>query len=429
MSGIPRREFLAGVAAAPAVLAQRNPNDIIGVACIGVGTRGHQLMQEVQAVPNTEVRVVCDLYEGNINRAKGICKNPNARYEKDWESVVTARDVDGVIIATPDFWHAPQTIRAAGAGKDIYVEKGWCRTLPEAKAMRKAVKDNRVVMQLGHNYNSLPTFHRARQIYQSGELGKTPLIRSYIDRTGPYPEWQFYTNYNINELPKDANRDTIDWARFIANAPAHPFDADRFFTWRRWWDYGTGIAGDLMTHLWDGINMVAGMGIPESALTQGGLYFWKDGRNVPDMWHVLFDYPKKDLAVTFACTFNNRHQGEVIQFLGREKTLEVSPAFCRTYDGEWKPEYLQKLTVARRAAAQSGLGPENAIVPPDYVYKKGEVQVTGHMEDWIDCVRTRKTPRCGVDRAFEEAATLVLSLEAYRQERKVKWDPVREVVV
>jgi predicted dehydrogenase len=429
MGEIGRREFIGGLAAAPAVLAQRGANDRIGVAAIGVGTRGHYLLGEAQKVPNVDIRVICDLYEGNIARAKGLTKNPEVRIINDWEKAIADKDVDAVVIATPDFWHAPMVIRAAEAKKDIYVEKGWCRTLDEAKRMRKAVKDNKVVMQLGHNYNSLPTFHKARQIFQSGALGKVPLVRTFIDRTSANPEWKFYTNYNINELPKDASAGSIDWKRFIANAPDRPFDAERFFTWRKWWDYGTGIAGDLMAHLWDSVNMVLGMGIPESAVTQGGLYFWKDGRDVPDMWHVLFDYPSKDLAVTFACSFHNRHVGEMAQYLGREKTLEVSPNFCRTYIAEWKQEYYDRLGAARRAAVKAGLSPQQAVVDPDYTYKQGEVEVTDHMTNFIDCMRTRETPRCGVDRAFEEAVTIVMSVEAYKQGRKVRWDTQREEVV
>ena len=193
------------------------------------------------------------------------------------------------------------TIAAANAKKDIYVEKGLCKTLDEAKQMRKAVHDNNVVLQLGHHYNSLPSFIKAREIYRSGELGKVPLIRTYIDRTGEYPEWQFFGNYDKNVMPKDAGR-TQSIGALIANASKRPFDAKRLFLWRYWWEYGNGIAGDLMSHLWDSVNMVAGMGIPESAVTQGALYFWKDGRDVPDMWNVAFDYPKQELAVTFQCT-------------------------------------------------------------------------------------------------------------------------------
>ena len=295
--------------------------------------------------------------------------------------------------------------------------------------MRKAVKDNKVVLQLGHQYNSLPTFVKAREIFRSGALGKVPLVRTYIDRAGTAPEWKFYTDYAITQMPKDASPDTIDWKRFIANAPKRPFDAERFFTWRCYWDYGTGIAGDLLSHLWDAVNMVAGVGIPESAVTQGGTYFWQGDREVPDMWHVLYDYPKKNLAVTFACSFHNRHVGEVAQFLGRDLTLEVSPAFCRTYAAEWKPDYGKKAMQARDKAGQLGLMPTEAVVPPEYSMKRGELVISDHMADFLDCVRTRALPRCGVDRAFEEAATLLMSVEAYKRERKVRWDPVKEAIV
>lgn len=127
----------AGLAGAPAVLAQRSPSKLIGVAAIGVGTQGHRLMRSAQQVPGTEIRVICDLYEGNIQRAKGICTNPKVRVVREWERAVADPEVDAVIIATPDFWHAPMVIAAAEAGKDIYVEKGLCTRLDEAKNMRK----------------------------------------------------------------------------------------------------------------------------------------------------------------------------------------------------------------------------------------------------------------------------------------------------
>jgi len=431
-TGIERRDFLkgaAGLAGVPAVLAQRDPNSQLGVAILGVGTRGFYLMRETQILPNAQIRVICDIYEGNIKRAKEFCSNPKAKVVREWEKAVTDPDVDAVIIATPDFWHAPMTVRAAQAKKHVYVEKGLCRTLEEAKQIRQAVKDNGVVLQLGHNYNSLPTFHRAREIYRSGELGKVTLVRTYIDRTSAWPECQFFTEYNIQEMPKDAGPDTIDWERFIANAPKRPFDARRFFLWRMWWEYSTGIAGDLMSHVWDGVNMILGMGIPETAQTQGGLYFWKDGRDVPDMWHVLFDYPSKELAVTFGCSFHNRHVGEVSRILGRDKTLDVSPVFCRTYGAEWKPEHKERMSRARKLAEQCGIQPQDFPVPPDYSFKKGELEVTNHIQDFLDCIRTGQRPRCDVDRAFEEAAAVMMSVEAYRRERKVRWDPVKEEVV
>jgi len=420
---------LTAVVRAPAFLSQRSPNAVVGIACIGVGTQGHRLLRNAQSQPNTEIRVISDLYEGNRQRAKTLCTNPKVRFVLEWEKAVRDPDIDAVIIATPDFWHAPMLIAAAQAKKDIYVEKGWCTRLEDAKKMRRAVKDNKVVMQLGHNYNSLPTMHKAREIFRSGALGKVPLVRTFIDRSGASSAWKFYTDYSITEMPKDASPETIDWNRFIANAPKRSFDAERFFTWRCYWDYGTGIAGDLLTHLWDGVNMIMGMGIPESAVTQGGTYFWKGDREVPDMWHVLFDYPKQDLAVSFACTFHSSHVGEIMEFLGREQTLEVSPQFCRTSLAEWKPEYQAKRSASREKASQLGLPAGSLQVTPDYVFQDGELEVTSHMADFIDCVRTRALPRCHVDRAFEEAVALLMSVEAYKRNRKVRWDPVKETIV
>lgn len=448
-SAMDRRTFLknsamagAGLALAanraPAVLSGPGANNKIRLACIGVGTQGHRLLQAAQRVEGTEIAIICDLYTGNINRAKGLCTNKDVRIVREWEQAVADPSIDAVIIATPDFWHAPMTVAAAKHRKDIYVEKGWCITLAEAKAMRAAVKANNVVMQLGHHMNSLPELHKALEIYRSGALGKVPLVRGYIDRTNPHPEWQFYTDYGIQEMPADATPENIDWKRFIANSPHpdRPFDAERFFTWRRYWDYGTGIAGDLLTHIWDAANMVRGMGIPESAVTQGGRYFWKEDREVPDMWHVLFDYPKQDLAVTFNCSFHSNHAGEMIQFLGRDMTMEVSSEFCRTYVAQWRPEGQERVMAGRRLAAETrkaaqslGIPPPPTAVAPDYAYRTGELKVSSHMQNFIDCIRSRERPRCDVDRAFEEAVALIMSVESYRRETKVKWDPVKEEIV
>lgn len=438
---INRRGFLRGMTAssaavtavassAPALLAQQRPGEKVGVAMIGVGTRGYYLLQKFQEIPEVEIRVICDLYDGNLKRAREVSTNDRVRTTGEWEKVVANPDVDAVVIATPDFWHAPMTVAAAQAKKDVYVEKGWCITLDQAKQMRKAIYENQIVMQLGHNYNSEGTFHKAREIYRSGELGKVTAIRLYIDRTGKWPEWQFFQYYNVPEMPKDAGPKTIDWDRFIVGAQVkRSFDAERFFLWRKWLEYGTGIAGDLMSHLWDSANMVAGMGIPETAVTQAGVYFWKDGRDAPDNWNVLFDYPQQELVVSFQCTFNNRHYGEVEQFLGRDGTLEVSPRFCRTFDAEWKPEFAQRQKDAARMAEQAGLDPRDFPVPPAYSMGKGELEISSHWQNFIDCVRSRAVPRCGVDRAFQEAAAVFMSIEAYKRETKVRWDPTSEQII
>ena len=416
-TGMIRRTFLKTAGAAVPLAqssplrAQRSANDVIGLAILGVGTRGIYLLEQFQACPGVEVRAISDLYAPNVRRAMDTCTNKKLRVEKDWRKAIDSKDIDAVVVATPDFWHARMTIAAAELKKDVYTEKGLCRTMDEAKRMRKALRDNGCVFQLGHHQNSEAPFIRGREIYQSGRLGKVPLVRTYIDRTSSYPEWQFYTAYNINQTPAEAGPETIDWERFLGDAaPRRPFDAERFFRWRCWWDYGTGIAGDLMSHQWDGVNCVMGMGIPEAAMTQGGLYWWKNDREAPDMWHVMFDYPSRDLAVQFNCSFHNRHMGTNTFFLGRDATMEVHSPWCRVWDAEWKPEQKGK-------------------TQPEYELRRDDMRVTSHMRDFIDCVRSRAETRCGVQRAWEEAVTIIMSVESYRRERKVRWDPAREQIV
>lgn len=428
-----RRDFLksgSGTLAAPSVLAQRNPNDRIGVAMIGVGTRGIYLLERMQECPNTEIRLICDLYDSNIARAQKMSFNKQAVITKEWEKAIASKDIDAVVIATPDFWHAPMAVRAAQMKKHIYVEKGLCRTLQEAKDIRKAVRENKVTLQLGHHQNSDPTYIKAREIFQTGRLGKTVLARTYIDRTNPWPEWQFYTRYDNQVVPADATAATVDWERFQDSAAIKTkFDPERFFRWRCWWEYGTGIAGDLMSHQWDGINTVVGMGIPEAVQTQGSLYYWKQDREVPDQWHVMFEYPRKELTCTFACTFHNRHHGTNTYIFGRDATIEVSSEHCRLYDAEWKPGYEKRLAEARKKYEAAGIDPRLALPEAEYNFKRGDLQVTSHQRDWIDSIRSGQVPRCGMDRAFEEGVTIVMSVESYFKERKVKWDPVNESIV
>lgn len=418
MPEIKRREFLktasvaGALAAAPPVRgAGRSPNDTIGVAVLGVGTRGNYLLEQFENCPNTEVRAISDLYAPNVKRALETSKNKKLLVEKEWRKAIESKDIDAVVIATPDFWHAKMTVAAAQLGKDVYTEKGLCRTLDEAKQMRKALKESRVVFQLGHQQNSEAPFIKGREIYASGRLGKVPLVRTFIDRTSSFPEWRSYTAYNINQRPAGASAATIDWERFLGDAaPKRPFDVERFFRWRCWWDYGTGIAGDLMSHQWDGVNGVMGMGIPEAAMTQGGLHWWRNDREVPDMWRVMFDYPSKDLAVEFNCAFRGRRTGTNTIFLGREATLEVHSPWCRVHGAEWEAE---------------GKG----RAEPEYEMKRGEMEATSHMRNFIDCMRSREETRCGVQRAWEEAATVMMSVESFRRERKVKWDAAREEIV
>ena len=427
----PRRTFLATtLAGAPALLGQAKPKEPLGVGIIGVGLRGKRLLGWAQQAPGAEVRIMADLYDANLRKAQDLCMNRKVRLTKEWERVIEDPSVQAVIIATPDFWHAPMVIAAAKAGKHIYCEKGWCLNLAEAKAMRKAVKENKVVMQLGHHYNSWPTYVRAKEIFKTGALGKVTLVRSCYDGGGQYPHWKFYaSDYETHTMPADATPEHIDWARFVGNAPKRGFSAERFFTWRCYWDYGTGLAGDVMSHMWDATNMIMGLGIPEFVSAQGGLYMHKQERDVPDTWNTTFEYPAKDFAFTFSSTTANIYNFRYVQFLGHEKTLVVNDQYCRLYDAEWKPGHAERIKAAEIDAAKIGVQKLDATVRPEYSMKPDELKVSSHMENLFDCIRTGDKPRCGVDRAFEEAVAICMSVEAYRRRRTVRWDARQEEIV
>ena len=410
--GVGRREFLKAAGAptlfghAPSILGElRRPNETIGVAMIGVGARGLYLLDQVQRCPDTEVRVISDLFEPNIRRAASATASAGVRIEKDWRKAIERKDIDAVIIATPDFWHAEMTIAATQLGKDVFTEKGFCRTLAEAKRARQALIENRVVFQLGHHWNSAPPYIRARELYRSGCLGR--VHRVHMQANG---DWRTYSAYNLNQALGDANFQTADWERFLgAAAPKHAFDAARFFRWRCWWDCGNGIAGDLMSPMWDGANSVMGLGIPDSVVTHGGPA-WRSDREVPDAWHVLFDYPSQDVVAQFSCGAHNRRDGSGSWFVGRAATLEVDADCWRVWD-------------AGRESMREGQA------QPRYEWKRAGMEVTSHMRNFIDCMRSRSETRCGVRRAWESAVATAMSVESYRRERRVRWDADREEIV
>ena len=301
-------------------------------------------MRQAQEAPNAEVRIICDLYNGHVERARQRCTNPKVRVVHEWEKAVADPDIDVVLIATPDFWHAPMTIAAAESKKEIYVEKGWCTSLADAKKMRKAVKESGVTMQLGHHYNGLPTYHRAREIYRSGQLGKVSLVRTFTDRSAPFPFWKFYGDYGVSEMPKDAGPNTIDWERFVARAPKRPFDAERFFTWRCYWDYGTGIAGrpDEPSLGWREHHY--GNGHPGNGHDSGRPLLLENRQRGARYLERGLRLSTAEISPSRSdAPLHSNHVGETTQLLGRDKTLEVNQnLFCRTYPAEWTPAYRAK---------------------------------------------------------------------------------------
>jgi predicted dehydrogenase len=398
---------------------------------------------------NVVVNGVCDIFDtygkmaqeagANINRegSDGRMGNKPRRYNH-YRELIHADDIDAVIIATPDHWHGPMAIEAARAGKHVYVEKPMTWTVEETYEVRKAVKENNIVFQLGHQGRQTESYFKAREAIEKGLLGDITLIEVTTNRNDPNGAWV----YPIHE---DASEETIDWEQFIGQAPDHPFSLERFFRWRCWWDYSTGLSGDLLTHEYDAMNQILSLGIPHSAVSSGGIYYFKDGRTVPDVLHTVYEYPERDLSMVYSATLaNNRKRGRVI--MGHDASMELGQDLLIKADRN-STRYSKKIKDGiidpdlPLFTYSPGMKNVDAITSPTeqyfagrgllYTYRGGKwVDPTHlHIKDWLNCIRNGGQPSCNVDEGFEEAMAAHMGTIAYRENRKVFWDSENEKII
>ncbi|MCK4966741.1 hypothetical protein KAS50_06905, partial [bacterium] len=222
----------------------------------------------------------------------------------------------------------------------------------------------------------------------------------------------------------------IDWEKFLGDAPKRPFDMKRFFHWRLYWDYCIGYTGDLFSHSYDQINQIMDLGIPETCSTSGGTYFYKDGRETQDLLNVMLDYPNRDVSVTFNGGYNNGYNGQTMQVLGKNATLNDSGGSLKVFLELYKEENRAKIERARKERISKGekIGAREKVPVSSYT-KDNIEEVTGHMQDFVDCIRTRGKTRCNEDVAFQEAVTCMMTDRSFKEKRQVRWDPVREKIV
>lgn len=398
---------------------------------------------------NISIVAVCDIFdeharlalEASGNKEKlGVkdYKGTQAKRYKSYNELLADKNVDAVIIATPDHWHAPIAIEAAKAGKHVYLEKPMTHSYSETFLLRDVVKKSGIVFQVGHQGRQTDSYIKAEEIIRKGILGKINLIETTTNRNSPNGAWV----YNLH--PK-ANQNTIDWKQFLGNKTDVPFDLKRFFRWRCWWDYGTGLTGDLLTHEFDAINQVMKLGIPHSCVTSGGIYYYKDGREVPDVLQSVFEYPNRDLTFMYSATLaSNRHRGKV--FMGSEGHMEMDGTTTLYIDREskkYKHLIQDKIIKPDEPAVvfSQSSGNIDAITSATakyfakrgllYTYRNGKRVDTTHLhiKEWIHCIRENIQPSCNIDQGFEEAIVALMATISYREGKKVYWDPDKEQII
>jgi len=305
------------------------PSDTIRFASIGTGIRGCEHLQASLSVPGVQCVAVCDLYDSRHIAAQEAVKNPSVPATRDYRSILDRKDVDSVLIATMDHNHRQIFMDAVAAGKDVYCEKPMSHTVEDGFAMVEAAQKNKRMVAIGSQRVSSILYAKAKEIYNSGKLGEVFAINAYWDRNSPSGAW-------VYPIPPDASEKTIDWNAFLGNAPKVAFDPVRFFRWRCYKDYGEGLGGDLFVHLISGIQFITGNTEPaQRAVSAGGLFHFKDGREFPDLIETMYDYP--NTRMTLRCNLNNEG-GEFIGFYGTKGTMIIKDATLSYKPQDTRPE-------------------------------------------------------------------------------------------
>jgi predicted dehydrogenase len=298
-----------------------SPNDQVNIAVIGMGIMGFNNLGTSVQIPGVKLVAACDLYSGRLERTKELY-GKDVFTTKDYREILDRKDIDAVIIATSDHWHDRISIDAMNKGKHVYCEKPMVHKLEEGAEVIAAQKKTGKVMQIGSQRVSSIVTEKARQIFESGVIGELVLIEAWNDRQSPMGAWQY-------SIPTDANAGTVDWERFIGDAPKVAYDPVRFFRWRNYQDYGTGIAGDLFVHLFSGLHTITSSNGPNRIYATGGLRYWKDGRDVPDIITGLCDYPATDKHPAFTVQLRVNFEdggggGERLKFIGTEGVITAA---------------------------------------------------------------------------------------------------------
>ncbi len=422
-SAIDRRKFVrntlgygasVGLAAAAGQVpaARRNANDAIQLGFIGVGVRGAYLAREFAGIGertnDCRVAAICDVWEKR--------RGENAELHKcqsyiDYREVIRRPDIDAVVIATPDHWHATMALEAIAAGKDVYLEKPMTHTIEEGKRLVQAVKDNKRVLQVGSQTTSADQWWKARKAIADGMIGQ-PLLS-----LGSYCHNSLEGRFNSNLLeatagPQGKGDNYIDWNMWLGPARQRSWDADRYFHFRKYWDYSGGIATDLLYHVVAPLNICWGEAqFPYRVTGSGGIYTFHD-REVPDNFHLVAEY-EQGHSVVLVATFGNFQQipGEV---RGREGSIIMVDHGL--YEGQTDHITIKPEKRVISAAYKSKWGEEPIRVPVE-----ARPRWT-HMQNFLDCVRSRQKPVLDVETGFKVQVAISLSVQSYREDRVLFWD-------
>ncbi len=396
-----RRTFLA-TAASGLVLGARlaasgvqGANDRIRIGVIGTGGRARGLMTLLKKIPGNDMVAVCDVYEPRLLQAAEIAGTDVAKVA-DYRRILDDKGIDAVVIGTPDHWHKTITLDAVAAGKDVYVEKPVSHTIAEGEEMVKAIEASKQIVQTGTQQRSWDHWVLGKQIIDSGRLGQITFVHTY---------WYQHSTAG-NYAP--VSLEQLDWKRWLGPAPDQPFRPECFYQWRHFWNFGGGCITDLMTHWIDVVHWYMDVDAPLAADTRGQNYsikLWE----APDTVTATIEFPKSFMAA-YLGTYVSRVDDGGLEFRGDRGTLKIDRARLAFYRDD--------------AAWAAGT---NSPEPDIYVRSSGDGTVT-HLENWLECIRSRKAPNAHIRVAHQAARTAHIANAALRAGHLVRWNPGTEKI-
>ena len=417
--GINRREFVTTAAGAAAALGLTgrvlnralgddakpvNPDDpakggTINVGLIGCGGQmnGYHITKLLELGKNgaedVKIVAVCDIYEPRLQRA---VERTGGKAYHNYTDLLKHPGLHAVHIATPDHWHCRMASDALNAGLDVYCEKPVTYTWEEAKELRDLVRKTNRVFQVGVQTTSEGVWHKAGELIKAGAIGKVVWSQTSYSRNSTGGEW----NYAIDP---EASEKNLDWEAFLGSAPKRPFSKPRFFQWRKYWDYSGGIATDLFFHQMSHMVCALGPGeLPVRVSAGGGIWVQKDDREVPDTYFMMVDYPSDHSLIVVASMANRLGVQELIR--GHEATI--------SFEGR-----------------DVVIKPEDEFKDKRKEEKVAEDWRRDHIQNFIQCIRTRKTPDCPITLAYPVMTAINLGVKSYRENKVFRFDPAKEMII
>jgi predicted dehydrogenase len=443
VQGLNRRSFIkvAGAASASSLIGtrvhalaaiQEEPakpiaaNDHIQIALIGAGGQGQYDTKAAVQVPGVKLVAAADCYDGRLAHCKELWGN-DVFTTRDYNEILARKDIDAVIIGTPDHWHKQASVDAMKAGKDVYCEKPMIHLYSDGPAMIEAAHATNRILQVGSQRVSSIIYLKAKELLAAGAIGKLNMVTARWDRNSAMGAWSY-------TVPPDASPETCDWPRFEGTAPKIPFNTEQFFQWRKWKAYGSGVAGDLFVHLFSGTHFITGSHGPTRAMATGGLRFWNDGRDVPDVMLGLFDYREGfnlSLRVNFV---DGGEESEGLIFTGSEGTMEIggNAVTVSRVPRETAPGYMidsfpkamqNQIIKAYEEKYPPHSGNDSLGGVEKYEAPQGYSDSYDHFKNFFASVRSRQPVVEDAVFGYRAAGAALLSNLSYEKAEVTKWDP------